>query len=491
MSDLLRVLPEELRAAANDLLQLSGEVSHVQSTVRHHWGRLDHGWQSYARAGVDAQYEETVREIERMALMLEQLGAALVKTAEIIAAADRDAAAFFAVEEVKPGGGKAPGLAKLMPDDAPLPPWEALPNKMRDLVESLPITTMRVTTYYGLNLRKTPKISDGNLAMNGRIPDDTSVYVHTNVPTQKDGVYEWRYITYIDAEGKAHSGWVVAKFLRPATPNMTLLPETDANPAASPVNIASLSKNEGVVANLHEQINEAAAKYGVAPALVATILYDELQRRGMEDPYQDHQAQSIIDAEGNLEADEVRNLERVIGLWPFDGSIRPEPIEKQSFGMAQMNVETIQTLIDQEYLDAPEGWADDPLDSVLKMSLDNTMAPILTAAYVKWLTDYYWQVHGLDLSNQPDILAEAYSRGLNITESSKRGKAIADNRERMEAILNYSPPSAPERVPTPTSPPPPSPKTLLTPTPTPIPTSPSSPEPAPPPPPTQSPPEQD
>ncbi|HNT78769.1 MAG TPA: WXG100 family type VII secretion target [Anaerolineae bacterium] len=72
MNDIMRVSPEELRAAANDLLQLSGEVSHVQSTVRHHWGRLDAGWQSYARAGVDAQYDETVREIERMALMLER-----------------------------------------------------------------------------------------------------------------------------------------------------------------------------------------------------------------------------------------------------------------------------------------------------------------------------------------------------------------------------------------------------------------------------------
>ncbi|HNT78442.1 MAG TPA: WXG100 family type VII secretion target, partial [Anaerolineae bacterium] len=117
MSDLLRVLPDDLRAAASDLLQLSGEVSHVQSAVRHHWSRLDAGWQSYARAGVDAQYEETVREIERMALMLEQLGAALVKTAEIIAAADRDAAAFFSVGEVKPSGGKAPGLACPVPGD--------------------------------------------------------------------------------------------------------------------------------------------------------------------------------------------------------------------------------------------------------------------------------------------------------------------------------------------------------------------------------------
>ena len=46
MNDIMRVSPEELRAAANDLLQLSGEVSHVQSAVRHHWSRLDAGWQS-------------------------------------------------------------------------------------------------------------------------------------------------------------------------------------------------------------------------------------------------------------------------------------------------------------------------------------------------------------------------------------------------------------------------------------------------------------
>jgi len=124
MNDLMRVPPEALRAAASDLLQLSGEVSHVQSTLRHHWGRLDAGWQSYARAGVDAQYEETVREIERMAVMLEQLGAALVKTAEIVEAADRDAAAFFLVEEVKAGRGKAPGLAKLIPDGTTTPQWE-------------------------------------------------------------------------------------------------------------------------------------------------------------------------------------------------------------------------------------------------------------------------------------------------------------------------------------------------------------------------------
>ncbi|MBN1877935.1 MAG: hypothetical protein JXA33_27185 [Anaerolineae bacterium] len=74
---------------------------------------------------MDAQYHETTREIARMAAMIDQLAQALAKTANALETADRDAAAFFTVEEVKTGGGKAPGLAKGVPDGAPLPPWEA------------------------------------------------------------------------------------------------------------------------------------------------------------------------------------------------------------------------------------------------------------------------------------------------------------------------------------------------------------------------------
>lgn len=106
MNDLLQIPPEELRAAASDLLRLSADVARVQSAVRHHWSRLDAGWQSYARAGVDAQYHETVREIARMAAMIEQLAQALAKTANALETADRDATAFFTAEEVKPGGGE-------------------------------------------------------------------------------------------------------------------------------------------------------------------------------------------------------------------------------------------------------------------------------------------------------------------------------------------------------------------------------------------------
>ena len=103
---------------------MSAETDHVRGEVRHQWSRLDHGWQSYARGDVDGQYRETVREIERMALMLQQMAEALVKTADLIEEADREAAGFFSLEEAQTGSGKAPGLTRMMPDDSTIPAWE-------------------------------------------------------------------------------------------------------------------------------------------------------------------------------------------------------------------------------------------------------------------------------------------------------------------------------------------------------------------------------
>ncbi|HNT75746.1 MAG TPA: WXG100 family type VII secretion target [Anaerolineae bacterium] len=138
MNDLMRVPPEELRAAGSDLIQLSAAASRVQSTVRQQWGRLDHGWQSYARAGVEEQYAETLREIERMALMLQQLGEALAKTANIIEAADQEAVAFFHLDEAQSGTGKPPSI--VVPPPAEAPPGDAqtpLPDNMQELAQRI------------------------------------------------------------------------------------------------------------------------------------------------------------------------------------------------------------------------------------------------------------------------------------------------------------------------------------------------------------------
>jgi len=64
-----------------------------------------------------------MREIERMALMLQQMAEALVKTADLIEEADRGAAGFFDLEKTQTSSGKPPGLAAPLPQDV-IPVWE-------------------------------------------------------------------------------------------------------------------------------------------------------------------------------------------------------------------------------------------------------------------------------------------------------------------------------------------------------------------------------
>jgi len=96
---------------------MSAETDHVRGEVRHQWSRLDHGWQSYARGDVDGQYRETVREIERMALMLQQMAEALVKTADLIEEADREAAGLFELSEMEISSSKISEMVNLVTPD--------------------------------------------------------------------------------------------------------------------------------------------------------------------------------------------------------------------------------------------------------------------------------------------------------------------------------------------------------------------------------------
>jgi len=125
MSKAMRVPPDELRAIASDLVRMSAETDHVRGEVRHQWSRLDHGWQSYARGDVDGQYRETMREIERMALMLQQMAEALVKTADLIEEADREAAGFF---DLRPAEGVQPATRIVASTPPPLGYTTPLPG---------------------------------------------------------------------------------------------------------------------------------------------------------------------------------------------------------------------------------------------------------------------------------------------------------------------------------------------------------------------------
>jgi WXG100 family type VII secretion target len=109
MSTPLRLYPEDLRAAAGDLGRLSGDTDQVQQRLDRSWGRLDSGWEWYAEEDIAGYFQRAARELSLMAAMLAQMGQALVKTADLIEAADQASAALFEVS-VATGGKGSPGL---------------------------------------------------------------------------------------------------------------------------------------------------------------------------------------------------------------------------------------------------------------------------------------------------------------------------------------------------------------------------------------------
>jgi WXG100 family type VII secretion target len=116
----MRVLPEEMRATAGNLGGLSGDTSQVQHRLRRNWGRLDSGWQSYTRGSVDGHYRKAMREVDRMAAMLEQMGQALHKTADLIEEADQAAVGLFG--EMSAPEKESPSDEAPYDDAPPVPP---------------------------------------------------------------------------------------------------------------------------------------------------------------------------------------------------------------------------------------------------------------------------------------------------------------------------------------------------------------------------------
>jgi uncharacterized protein YukE len=118
----LRLLPEELRAAAGNLGALSDNTSQSQQILSRAWARLDAGWDTYAEADINSYYNEAMNEVSRMVAMLAQMGEALGKTTDLIQAADQTNATRFGEQNSNPAPPAAtpPGLPGLeLPVSAP------------------------------------------------------------------------------------------------------------------------------------------------------------------------------------------------------------------------------------------------------------------------------------------------------------------------------------------------------------------------------------
>ncbi len=92
----LRLPPGEMRGTAAELGRLSGDAEQAQGRLQESWRRMDGGWEWYAAEDINGYYGRAMDRLDRMAGVLDEMGQALCKTADLIEAADLAAAGLFA-----------------------------------------------------------------------------------------------------------------------------------------------------------------------------------------------------------------------------------------------------------------------------------------------------------------------------------------------------------------------------------------------------------
>ncbi len=220
----IRVDPQELRDLGTHFRHVSADIQQLVTDLRSATADLDTGaWTGDEAARLSARFAEAEALGQRRAAAHAELGDRLCRAADAFEEADnipwpQILEGLPGDSEPAPGRGKVPGLARTMPDAAPRSWRAALLHKWRALLESFSISPRYVTSPIGLHLRQTPTIPEGdyegNLALEGRIPEGARVFVHTNIPSQVANDHRWGYVTYIDGEGQVHRGWVALTYLR-------------------------------------------------------------------------------------------------------------------------------------------------------------------------------------------------------------------------------------------------------------------------------------
>ncbi len=91
----MQLVPQDMRGAAAELGRLSGDTDEARQQLRSSWNRLDGGWEWYAAEDINGYYGRAMDVMGRMAAVLREMDEALVKTADLIEAADLAAAGLF------------------------------------------------------------------------------------------------------------------------------------------------------------------------------------------------------------------------------------------------------------------------------------------------------------------------------------------------------------------------------------------------------------
>ena len=183
-----------------------------------------------------------------------------------------------------------------------------------------------------------------------------------------------------------------------------------------------------------EIIKLAGANFQVSPSLIAAILCDEITRRNFLDDVQDVLARRVI-----LGGWKSKNL--LIKLWRFFSN---EELYTQSFGLPQMNPETVSSLISAGYIKIDERRGFENLEFLLSVILDENQSPNLIAARLRQTIDH-WKAGGVDISQRDGVLATLYSIGITgergvhpDVQANARGEKVARSALEFSNIYNFS-----------------------------------------------------
>lgn len=183
-------------------------------------------------------------------------------------------------------------------------------------------------------------------------------------------------------------------------------------------------------AELRADIQRAAGRYNLAPALIASVLADERVRLNAADRIQDR-VMRLANALPSVQGQRLLNLaERLCG----------RSAETFSLGRSQMKPTTLALLGHLGYLPVPT----DP-QGQRGLLLDNRRAPVLVAACLRATADH-WRAGGVNIEGRPDVLGTLYSLGLtgprgvhSHPQANARGGAIAAHARWLEERRIFCP----------------------------------------------------
>jgi hypothetical protein len=167
-----------------------------------------------------------------------------------------------------------------------------------------------------------------------------------------------------------------------------------------------------------QQIFAAAKRYGVAPEVIATILFDEMRRRSWEDDWQDSWVRNSLNKVANSDqAGGINTLLYVVGK---------NIASNVTLGLTQMSVQGVINLSRNGYLQqiiSRNDFETAPELNSQKLLMNEKMAPFLVAAWCAYVMDSQsgmksssgFTYSSFRLSDNPDLhfvfLTGTYSQG--------------------------------------------------------------------------------